>query len=108
MKRRVVLASLLALPLAAAAQGSDRMPKIGVLVFPPPSRSFEEAFRRGLRQQGYVEGKNIRVEWRAAGGSFERAEQMAAELVAMKVDVIVTLLTPAALAAKKPPAPFPS
>jgi putative ABC transport system substrate-binding protein len=101
MKRRTLLAAMLTVPFAALAQTLARLPKIGVLAFPPASPAYQDALRRGLRQHGYAEGKNILVEWRAADGSVERAEKLAAELVALKVDVLVTLLTPAVLAAKK-------
>ena len=59
-----------------------------------------DAFRAGLRDLGYVEGKNIVVEYRFAQGQYERLSELAAELVRLKVDVIVTHSAPGALAAK--------
>ena len=49
-----------------------------------------EAFRQGLRELGYIEGKNIIIEWRSAEGKIERRSEIAAELVRLKVDVIVS------------------
>jgi putative ABC transport system substrate-binding protein len=60
-----------------------------------------EAFRQGLRDLGYVEGRNVVIEYRDAEGKLERFPALAAALVALKVDVIVTGNTPAALAAKQ-------
>ena len=51
-----------------------------------------EAFRQGLRELGYVEGKNIVIEWRSAEGQLDRLPALAAELVRLKVDVIVTVV----------------
>jgi putative ABC transport system substrate-binding protein len=63
--------------------------------------NLHEAFRQGLRELGYVEGSNVVIEYREAGGREERLLPLAAELVALKVDVIVAPTTPAALAAKQ-------
>jgi putative ABC transport system substrate-binding protein len=101
MKRRALIAGLLALPLGVLAQTRERLPKIGVLGWATPSPAFLQAFRRGLQQYGYIEGKNIDIEWRAADASVERAEKQAAELVGLKVDVLVAVLTPAVQAARK-------
>ena len=60
-----------------------------------------EAFRQGLRELGYVEGQNVIIEFRHEGGSFARLPALAAELVALKIDVLVAVTTNAALAAKK-------
>ena len=86
----------------AQAQQPARIPRIGILV--PTSAAFFsarlEAFRQRLRELGYVEGKNIVIEWRYAEGKLERLPDLAAELVRLKVDVIVTA-GPGILAAKK-------
>jgi putative ABC transport system substrate-binding protein len=93
---------LLALSFPAAAQQPAKIPRIGILN--PTSSSFflprVEAFRQRLRELGYVEGKNILIEYRYAEGKFERLTDLAAELVQLKVDVIVTA-GPGVLAAKK-------
>ena len=60
-----------------------------------------DAFRQGLRELGYVEGRNFVIEYRSADGRDERFPGLAVELVRLKVDVILTRGTPAALAAKQ-------
>ena len=76
----------------AEAQQPTKIPRIGVLSAVSLSAMVArvEAFRQGLRDLGYVEGKNIVIEWRSAEGKSERAPALAAELVRLKVDVIVT------------------
>jgi putative tryptophan/tyrosine transport system substrate-binding protein len=76
------------------------IPRIGYLRFIefPPN---DEAFRRGLRELGYVEGQNIRIEYRQAGGNVERVRELADELVSLKVDVLVAASTQAVDAAKR-------
>jgi len=104
--RRTFLAGtgavLLAAPLAAEAQQADKVPRIGYL---SPNLAaaphLREAFLQGLRDLGYVEGRNIVIEYRDAEGKFERLPALAAELVALKVDVIVAPNTVAALPAKQ-------
>ena len=92
----------------AQAQQPAGIPRIGILI--APSASFfsarVEAFRQRLRELGYVEGKNIVIEYRYAEGKLERLPDLAAELVRLKVDVIVTA-GPAILAAKKASATIP-
>jgi putative ABC transport system substrate-binding protein len=87
----------------AEAQQAKKMPRIGILS--PDAISLRanlyEAFRQGLRELGYVEGQNLSFEWRSAEGKLDRLAGLAAELVRIKVDVIVTSGTPAAQAAKK-------
>src|SRR5947209_13118560 len=95
--RVLLLLAAIAVPILAAAQPA----KIGVLTFEETPEALKQALRSGLREQGYTEGRNITLEWREAGGKVERANQLAAELVSMKVDVIVASLTPAVTAAKK-------
>jgi len=94
-------AMLFAFCSLAGAQQKTILPRIGYLQAPPPSAvaARTEAFQQGLRELGYVEGKNIVIERRFAEGKPERIPALAAELVHLKVDVIVTggsLLTRAA------------
>jgi len=92
---------LLAAPLAAEAQQAAKIARIGYLTTNMAAGPVLEAFRQGLRDLGYVEGRNLVIEYRAAEGKSERLPALAAELVALKVDVIVAPTTPAALAAKQ-------
>ena len=94
-----LILSLLAAPLAADAQPPAKVPRIGVLSLPPPGPLLDE-FRHELRELGWVEGQNIVIEERGAGGKHERLPDLAADLVQLQVDVILTITTPAALAAK--------
>ena len=104
MDRRAFLGSLtggfLAAPVAAEAQPAAKTFRIGYLAT-NPTPHFQEAFRQGLRDLGYVEGRNLVIEDRDAEGKLERLPALAAELVALKVDVIVASGTPAALATKQ-------
>ena len=96
--QKLVLSSILAamlaflLGVAAEAQQPTKNPRIGYLSGSSPSTSpaRREAFRQGLRELGYVEGKNIVIEQRYAEGKFDRLPALAAELVRLKVDIIVT------------------
>jgi putative ABC transport system substrate-binding protein len=83
---------MLAAPLGVEAQPSTNIPRIGFLSAVPLSvmSARTEAFRQGLRELGYVEGKTILIEWRSAEGQLEHLPSLAAELVRLKVDVIVT------------------
>jgi len=94
---------MLAVAAVADAQEPKKVPKIGFLV--GPSRSFfasrMESFQQGLHSLGYIEGKNIVIEYRYAEGKADRLPTLAAELVGLNVDVIVTSATPSVLAAKK-------
>jgi putative ABC transport system substrate-binding protein len=95
-------ATLFALCASAEAQQAKKVPRVAFLSLPssgPDLRS--EAFRQGLRDFGYTEGQNIVVEYRWADGRTERLAGLAAELVGMKPDVIVTASTFAAQAVKK-------
>jgi putative ABC transport system substrate-binding protein len=94
---------LLAMPLAGEAQQAAKVPRIGYLTGSlAGDPHLPEAFRQGLRDLGYVEGRNVVIEYRDAEGRLERLPALAAELVALKVDVIVAAGgTLAALAAKQ-------
>jgi putative ABC transport system substrate-binding protein len=94
---------ILALSVPAAAQQTKKIPRIGVLSgrSPSPMPPFIAAFRQGLRELGYVEGKNILIEYRWAEGKDDRYAPLAAELVNLGVDVIVVSGTQAAIAAKQ-------
>ena len=83
---------LLALCATAEAQQAGKVSRIGYLTssFLSSQLYRHEAFRQGLRELGYVEGKNIVIEWRSAEGKLDRLPALAAELVRLKVDVIVT------------------
>jgi putative ABC transport system substrate-binding protein len=106
MNRRAFLVtltgSILAAPLAAEAQQAGKVYRIGYLSAGSGTSNPRvlEAFRQGLRELGWVEGQNIVIEYRWAEGRFGRLSDLAAELVRLKVDVIVASPTPAALAAK--------
>ena len=107
MNRRTFLSalsgSLLAAPLAAEAQQTGKVYRVAFLGSTSPSgyASQMEAFRRGLRDLGYVEGQNLVIEFRWAQGKNERLPELAAELVRLKPDVLVTHGPPGALAAKR-------
>ena len=96
-------AMLFSLCFPAQAQQPTNIPRIGYLEAVSPSISAvrSEAFRQGLRELGYVEGKNIVTEYRYAEGKRDRLPALAAELVRLKVDVIVTAGASATRAAKK-------
>jgi putative ABC transport system substrate-binding protein len=94
MDRRTFLAGtgavLLATPIAAEAQQPGKVWRIGWLGSQPPTNpgpSFE-AFRRGLQEHGYVEGRNLVIELRSSGGVDARLPALAAELIRLKVDVL--------------------
>jgi putative ABC transport system substrate-binding protein len=84
--------TLLAAPLAAGAQAPPKIPRIGYLGAYTPSAGapFLESFRQGLRELGYVEGQNIFIDYRWAEGRPDRFPALAAELIQLRVDVIVT------------------
>jgi putative tryptophan/tyrosine transport system substrate-binding protein len=93
---------LLVAPLAVDVQSAEKVYRIGWLISGGDSARFPwlDGFRHGLREQGYVEGKNLVIERRVAEGRFERLPQLAAELISLKPDVIVATGTPGAVAAK--------
>ena len=90
------VAVLLALCIPAQGQQPTKMPRIGFLATVSPSTILDriEAFRQGLRELGYVEGKHIVIEFRSAEGKPDRLPALAAELVRLKVDLIVTAGSP--------------
>jgi putative ABC transport system substrate-binding protein len=104
MRRRdliTLISGAAAWPLAARAQ-QTRMYTIGVLTLTNPDpKPLLEALREGLHDAGYVEGRNLRLEIRSAAGRPDLQLEKASELVSLKVDLIVTFFTPAALAAKR-------
>jgi putative ABC transport system substrate-binding protein len=112
MERRTFLAlvpgGLLAAPLAAEAQQAGKVFRIGVLS-PGPATGVgvPDLLRQSLRELGYVEGRNLAIEWRDSQGKSERFDALATELVRLKVDVIVATVPAATFAAKKATASIP-
>ena len=99
----VILAvSLVLAPLAAEGQQAGKIYRIGMLETTSMALNAAnlDAFRQGLRELGYVEGRNFMIEYRSADGRRERFPELATELVRLKVDVILTRGTPAVMAAK--------
>jgi putative ABC transport system substrate-binding protein len=86
-----ICAMLFALCFSASAQQPTKVPRVGYMIGFLSSSPETEAFRQGLRELGYVEGKNILIEWRADEGNRDRQRAIAAELVRLKVDVIVAV-----------------
>src|SRR5215471_1171225 len=103
--RRVFLAgaaTFLAASRAVGAQQTGKIPRIAFLG-PGPIMGWSdsmEAFRQGLRALGFIEGQNIAIEWRFTAKGYDGLPDLAAELVQLNPDVIVTVTTPAARAAK--------
>src|SRR5215467_14470605 len=98
----LIFATLFALCSSATAQQPKKVPRIGYLSVGPasdPARG--EAFRQGLRELGYLDGKNIVIEWRYAEGKQDRLPALVIELVRLKVDIIVTSNSAATRAAKE-------
>src|SRR5262245_34823244 len=102
MRRKIIplalSALLLTLCVCADAQQTKKVPRIGFLTASP---FIDPAFLEGLRDLGYVDNKTIVIEHRSAEGKLERLPELAAELVNLKVDLIVTQGTPSAQVAKK-------
>src|SRR5881397_5806 len=95
-----ILAFLVA-PIAAVAQPASKVARVGYLSGNEPSAIVMrriDGFRQGLRERGWEEGRNVVSEWRFAHGRYDRLDDLAAELVRLNVNVIVTEATPAALA----------
>jgi ABC-type uncharacterized transport system substrate-binding protein len=101
MKKKITVLTLYVLLLALCfpveAQLPKKIPLVGFIVPGSPSSYAAriEAFQQSLRDHGYIEGKNINIECRYAEGKFDRVPDLAAELVRLKVDMIVTGDTPA-------------
>jgi putative ABC transport system substrate-binding protein len=104
MRRRefiTLVGGATAWPLAARAQQS-KVARIGALYIGlADAESFKKELRQGLRELGYIEGQNIAFEFHSVEGQLDRLPELAAELVRIKVDVIVTLYVPPSLAAKQ-------
>jgi len=104
MKRRefiTLLGGAAAWPFAARAQQGERMRRVGALILGnADAQSFAAELREGLRKSGYVEGQNVEYAFRSADNNIARLPKLAAELVTLKVDVLVALFTPCVLAAK--------
>ena len=112
MERRAFLAQLpgglLAAPLAAGAQQAGKVYRIGVLSTAGPEQEnvIWTELRRLLRERGWVEGRNLAVEWRYAEGKYERLADLAAELVRLKPDLLMARGGPGATAAKRATAAY--
>jgi putative tryptophan/tyrosine transport system substrate-binding protein len=99
---RLLLGLLLAaLATSLAAQTTERVARIGYLAPQSPETFGVSVFRQGLRDLGWVEGRNLIIDYRSADGKFDRLPALAAELAALKVQVIVAVATVPALAAKR-------
>jgi putative ABC transport system substrate-binding protein len=96
------------MPLAARAQQVGKVYRIGMLEAIPAAQNAAnlDALRKGLRDLGYIEGRNLIIEYRSADGRAERFPDLAADLVRLQVDLIVTRGTPATRAAKNAPKQF--
>jgi len=86
---RAAVGSLLAVPLASAAQQPTKIPRIGFLRTDRPPQAYVDAFEQGLRERGYTPGQNILIEYRFGDGTNAETSRLARELVNLKVDVIV-------------------
>src|SRR5438093_5540973 len=96
----ILTLSLLAAPLAAEAQPLGKVYRIGYLATIPPPAHLWEALLDGLRERGHSEGRNLVFERRFSEGNTERFAAFAAEMVQLRVDCIIAITTPAALAVK--------
>src|SRR5439155_7196657 len=107
MNKKILVSILAVVILAfvhpADAQQARKVHRIGILISGSVSSAKirKDAFRQGLRELGYVEGQNIVIEYRYAEGKADRFPDLAADLVRLNVDVIVTVSTPGVLAARK-------
>src|SRR5262245_16528888 len=111
MRRRDVLAlfigTAIGSPLAARSQQTDKLPRVGYLSLAPGPSPRSEALQQGLAELGYVENRNIVMEYRWANGDLDRLREAAADLVRSEVDVIVTGGPAATSAAKEATATIP-
>src|SRR6186997_2462067 len=96
-------------PFGAHAQAASKVYRIGILESRPAAKNVAnlDALRKGLRNLGYVEGRNLIIEYRSADGRAERFAELASQLVALKVDLILTRGTPATTAVKNATATIP-
>src|SRR5450432_2977597 len=98
-----ITGGLLATPLAAMAQQARTMHRIGFLLLSPRDVQLNliAAFEAGLREKGYMPGREVVIEYRSADGQYDQLPILAAELVSLRVDVIVTGVNPNTIAAKR-------
>jgi len=108
MKKKITVLTLCALLLALSApaeaqQQLKKLHRIGILLVGSSSfySAWIDVFRQGLKELGYIEGKNIAIEYRYAEGKADRLPALAAELVGLKVEIVFTSSTPSVLAVKK-------
>ena len=97
----LIVVALLTLALIAGAQQPAKIPRVGILFIGGRDQPHLEAFKQGLRERGYTEGKNIVLDYRYAEGNVDRLPSLAAELVQLNVDVIVTTSGNSARAARQ-------
>src|SRR5919108_3820211 len=88
--------------LCSHAQAQSRIPRVGILFMGGRDQPHLDAFKQGLREHGYTEGKNIILEYRYAEGNYDRLTDFANEVVREKVDIIITTSSFTAQAARKP------
>src|SRR5215475_4829951 len=103
MRRQIgfsLLAIVLVIVSSGEAQQATQVPRIGYLALPAKPSARDEAFAKRLRELGWVDGRNIVIEYRWAANKPESLAKLADELVALKVDMIAAAATPAANAAK--------
>jgi len=111
MDRRAFLGtlagSILAAPLAVEGQQAGKVYRIGFMSVGQPPRAWVVAFQEGLRARGYIDGRNVVIEYRFTDGSFDELPRLAAELVRFNVDVILAASAPATFAARSATAKVP-